>query len=331
VLGYREWLKRALEAGTELHAMVGFDLVHHLRGDSFREPGYLWRLPLPFVWGPTGGYRGVPFCLMAGMDFKNIVLHTLRNLISEWQFRFSARVSAAASKASSVLVQTPFEHLRFAERYGPKVMLVHERGADPSHSILRAYGGDRPLKVAWAGRCVSLKGLPILLRALSKARPRVGVELHLAGDGPMLTRWRQLAERLGVDRQCLWHGWLSHEETWRMISQCDVLAFPSLIEGTADTIMQALSAGIPVITFEQDLVDNTWCVPIPVKDISSAIQGFAGAIVQLAENPIEVGRLCGGAHKKAREYSWDHVACQVNEAYQKAVAHRELAPPMSVA
>ena len=31
------------------------DLIHQLTSISFREPGFLWRLDKPFVWGPISG------------------------------------------------------------------------------------------------------------------------------------------------------------------------------------------------------------------------------------------------------------------------------------
>ena len=51
---YRQWQKAAYEKARTLHRDIGFDLAHQLNMIGFREPGYLWKLPIPFVWGPIG-------------------------------------------------------------------------------------------------------------------------------------------------------------------------------------------------------------------------------------------------------------------------------------
>ena len=41
MLRYRKWLERSFEAASALCARQSFNLAHHLRADTFREPGYL--------------------------------------------------------------------------------------------------------------------------------------------------------------------------------------------------------------------------------------------------------------------------------------------------
>src|SRR6202142_1555555 len=44
----------ALRIAQDCHDRIHFDLVHQLNWNGFREPGYLWKLDAPFVWGPVG-------------------------------------------------------------------------------------------------------------------------------------------------------------------------------------------------------------------------------------------------------------------------------------
>jgi len=323
-LDYRDWLRRAFEVAREVHNQVGFDLAHHLRGDSFREPGFLWRLPVPFVWGPTGGIVGVPYCLMGVMGMKDRLLQTMRNLITAGQIRYSRTVRRAARKAACILAQSPFDQRKFREICGVEALLVHEQAADPSRSALHTYDGNRALRVAWAGQCIGRKGVPILLRAAGHPRLNGRIELHLAGDGPLKSQLQTLAARLGIAGQCHWHGWLVQDEALEMMNECDILAFPSLLEATSTTTMQALSLGLPVIALKlcglEDVVDDTCGFSIPVRDLRTAVDGFAGALIELVENPGRVETLSRGACRRAEEYSWDRVASLVNQAYENAVS-----------
>ena len=52
---YAIWQKKAFKIVEKLNKKKKFDLCHQLNMIGFREPGYLWRLNIPFVWGPIGG------------------------------------------------------------------------------------------------------------------------------------------------------------------------------------------------------------------------------------------------------------------------------------
>ena len=63
------WHRRAYAVARRLHEEIGFDLVHQLTFCGYREPGYLWKLDVPFVWGPVGGTQNYPwrFITRAGL------------------------------------------------------------------------------------------------------------------------------------------------------------------------------------------------------------------------------------------------------------------------
>jgi glycosyltransferase involved in cell wall biosynthesis len=333
VLDYKEWQRQAFTLGRSLHARIGFDLVHLLRGDSFREPGFCWMLPIPFVWGPTGGRTGVPWRMIGMLGLRGCVLHTLRNMITIVQFHFSPRVRAAARRASCVIAQTAFDQRKFKEVHGIDTVLAHEQAAEPSLWIRREYDGKRPLAIAWAGRCVALKALPIVLHAIGHPRLRNRVVLHVAGDGPYRRQWETQAIRMGVADRCQWHGWLPQDKAIEIMNRCDVLAFTSLLEATSTTVMEALSTGLPVICLKHcgfgDLVDESCGIPIRVRDPRSAVSDFSAALISLLEKPDSVRRLSEGAGAKARAYSWDQLATVIRQTYEKAIVSSQPVLPQT--
>ena len=52
---YRKWHKDALRLSSNLIYERNIDICHQLTMVGYREPGYLWKLDVPFVWGPVGG------------------------------------------------------------------------------------------------------------------------------------------------------------------------------------------------------------------------------------------------------------------------------------
>ena len=67
-LGYKYWQKSAFTKAKKLHKIEKFDVVHQLTQISFREPGYWWKLGIPFL----------------GADWRNCN-YTKRNLINYCQ------------------------------------------------------------------------------------------------------------------------------------------------------------------------------------------------------------------------------------------------------
>ena len=69
-LAYRVWHRAALAEARKLLAEERFDLIHYLGPIGYREPGDLWKLPIPYVWGPIGGATSFPWQFRATMPLK---------------------------------------------------------------------------------------------------------------------------------------------------------------------------------------------------------------------------------------------------------------------
>ena len=55
---YLFWQMGAYRLARELHALQRFDRVQHSTFASFRQPSFMGRLGIPFIFGPVGGGRG---------------------------------------------------------------------------------------------------------------------------------------------------------------------------------------------------------------------------------------------------------------------------------
>ncbi|RPH51170.1 MAG: glycosyltransferase [Desulfobacteraceae bacterium] len=320
VLSYKRWLKKAFITAKQLHKEINFDIVHHLRGNSFREPGYCWQLPVPFVWGPTGGSIGISWRLLSMLDMRESCLHVIRNIMNVLQFYISHRVCSAARKASCVFVQTSLDQTRFQKACGVKAFIAHEQAADELSYRLHQYRNNRPLKVAWAARFIPLKGLPILLNAASRPELIGRLSIHIAGDGPCRAEWEKITKDLDIWNMCVWHGWLPVRETIRMIDECDIFVCTNLLAAESTSVMQALSLGLPIICLrhgrESDIIDKTCGIPIKVGNLKSVINSYSSSLISLIQKPDLIEILSKGASKKAQIYNWTHLAEKISQAYQ---------------
>jgi glycosyltransferase involved in cell wall biosynthesis len=125
-----------------------------------------------------------------------------------------------------------------------------------------AAGGPLALAV---GRLHPNKGFELLLDAMAATR---GIALWIAGDGPLRRQLERRAVRLGIADRVSFLGW--REDVPGLLAQADLLVCPSLHEPLGNVVIEAWSAGLPVVATRSDgpaaLIDDDetgMLVPLP--------------------------------------------------------------------
>lgn len=95
-------------------------------------------------------------------------------------------------------------------------------------------------------RFVEQKGLDVLLRAVTLLKKRqVPFHLTLIGNGPLEAKLRQRVESDGLSEQVSIEPWREPHELWE---RADLFVMASRYEGWGRTIVEAMAAGVPVVT-----------------------------------------------------------------------------------
>jgi len=142
------------------------------------------------------------------------------------------------------------------------------------------------------------KGISYLLRAMELLRGQA--KLSLIG------RCAHLPDELAAQlNQHTWTHSLPHEKVLEAMRNHDVLVLPTLFEGRALVVLEALSQGLPVITTlnsgTEDVVrDGVSGFIVPIRS-SDAI---AAALTRLAENADLLAEMSAAACRIATEWSW---------------------------
>ena len=112
------------------------------------------------------------------------------------------------------------------------------------------YDGKRPLKIIYMGRIVPVKGLEVLVRAVTKM-DKAKIEVHVYGPkghgaySVHVDYCRNLAA--GFDN-IIFHSAVDNSEVIKLISGHDMLCLPSTgIEMAPLVIQEAMAAAVPVI------------------------------------------------------------------------------------
>lgn len=115
---YRIWQWKVYKKAVSLHREIKFDIVHQLNMVGYREPGYLWKLNAPFVWGPVGGLGYTDIRLFPLLGFVGSLEFFARNVINWLQCHLMRRPKLAARKAAQtgVLIAATLENQREAKK-----------------------------------------------------------------------------------------------------------------------------------------------------------------------------------------------------------------------
>jgi glycosyltransferase involved in cell wall biosynthesis len=318
---YRRWQADAYITAVELHQKVGFDLAHQLNMIGFREPGYLWKLPIPFIWGPIGGHAQMPWRFMSSLGWRSASKYTIRNILNWVQMYASWRVRKAARKAAVLIAATEEDRTAIVRIHKRAPLLMNEQGAKGDLEVSPKIRDKKaPLRVAWCGLFLGRKGLPLGLKALRyMANENQLVELDIIGSGECEVEWRALADDLLVSGMCRWYGMVSHAKAQEIMASCDVLLFTSIQEGTPAVVIEAIQAGLPVICHDScgfgAIIDETCGIKVPVLSPKISSRGFADALITLATNPERYAALSKGALKKAKILSWENKVKVLAQVY----------------
>jgi len=324
-LGYRSWQKRAYRIAVILHRQYHFDVVHHVNWTGFREPGYLWKLGVPFVWGPVGGTQNYPWRFLVQAGPIGALKEGTRSILNLLQIRYSRRVRQAAKAAATLLTSnsTGLRDFQRAHKVEPRVLL--EIGVTTTkEKASTSYDLQGPLKILWSGDFSHHKALQLLLKALANLPAGCRYELRILGRGPLEQKWRDLSRQLGVEPFCEWMGWLPHEDAMKEYEWADLFIFTSLRDTSGNVVLEALSHGVPVICFDhqgvRDIVTGTCGIKIPVTTPNKVVMELTHAIETLIDDRAKLRELSRGATERAKQYLWSSNGAQLAQMYEQILA-----------
>jgi glycosyltransferase involved in cell wall biosynthesis len=321
---YERWMRQALVVAHRLvHEEGGFDLCHQLNMIGFREPGYLWQLPLPFVWGPVGGTQNVPWGMLPSLGPVEGLRHVSRNVINEWQKRFSSRFRQALARASGVIAVASDTAETLRRLHGIESKVIAAAFGITRHPRARVRSPAGPLRLVYTGQHLSRKGVPFALEALARLDPGRQWTLDILGQGQMTPSWQKAARRLGIADRVMFHGFVPRERLFELLYHGDVYVFPSLLEGWPASIVEALSLGLPVVTTNhqgmRDLVTPGCGLLVDPSRPQRLIRGLRDAFERLTTDPQLVATLSAGALRRADEISPERQIPAVLRMYERAM------------
>jgi glycosyltransferase involved in cell wall biosynthesis len=272
-----------------------------------------WVLPMGPVAAAASALLGIPFVLFAhGSDLNRHASGPLTGRAARWALARAARVFAVSPDLARIA----------ADRFGvpPARLAVLPMGADerwftgpgPDGRGAKAALGldpDAPL-ILFVGDLIAEKGVPELLAAHALLAGRgLRASLALVGDGPLRNGGMAAGSEVGP---ILLPGRVPQAALRDWYAAADLFVLPSHAEGSPVTVMEALSAGVPVVASRvggiRELVDEGltgWLTPpgdtAGLAAVLAGLLASPGAISaarqRLAASPPDLG-----ARRRARDF-----------------------------
>ena len=297
-------LRRRLRAGTRP------SLMHVVTPVTLAAPSALHRLGLPLLRGPLNCGLHSPEGFDRQLRDESPWVIRLRELP-----RLLDGVIGATRNASLLLTATRATRLDVPQRYRTKTRMMIENGIALEHFPAapwpQAPGGAEPLRVLFVGRMIALKGVDMLLEAVSGLKRRgIPVELTLVGDGPARDDWEGLAGSLELTDAVRFTGALAREDVQQAMRDCHVFCLPSVRESGGAVLLEAMATARPVIALDHggpaELVDDTVGRAIPLQDPAQVIGDLERTLAEVVADPVAwAGRGKHGRARVERRYTWE--------------------------
>ena len=252
---YIHFARDSLTVAQGLEPTEKFDLVQHITYTTWRVASPMWRLGIPFVFGPICGDEPFPFRLFPLLSPVGAAFELSRktsNVVS----RYSPGVRQSIRRAAHIFAITQeAEQLAKSLRgsgegisqlspgfYSAARMAEFSRFAPGKNvnGVLRLYA---------AGNLGGQKCIALALQALSRVKQKgVAFRYHLGASGPEIAHLKKLVARLNLTKEVIFGGSMSRGDYQRELGNTHVYLLPSMRETVGLTMMEAMLAGcVPIV------------------------------------------------------------------------------------
>jgi glycosyltransferase involved in cell wall biosynthesis len=177
--------------------------------------------------------------------------------------------------------------------------------------------------VCGVGRLTRQKGFDALIAAFALVRGRVpDARLVILGEGGQRGPLGEAAERAGVAEAVTFAG--HREDVRKLLAGVDVYALSSRNEGMANTLLEAMSVGVPIVATDvsgtaEAVTDGVEALVVPPEDVAA----LANAIVRLLTEPALAASLGRAAFERARaQFGRERMTDELEGLFRRGISRK---------
>lgn len=326
---YMEFNRHVLAAALAWHGEKAFDLAHHVTYATWRVPSPLWRLPVPFIWGPIGGAANFPNAFFPILSPSARAFEALRKFSAAAGRR--SRGFRDCVENSTLVIAANVESEDFLRPYrGGRAMTrlpVTYLTADKIERFRRPAGHTRrpgSLRLFAGGNMIGSKGLALAVRALAKVKSD-GVDFHytIAGGGPEYPKIQALVKELRLCNEVTLHPGFQGDDYPAALRDSDIYFLPSFRETTPITLIEALLAGCHPIVADAsapgELMRELGGDAVAADSPEEMVEGLATAVLAFSRDGAEADIAESLVTALTDKFSRETYRDAIMEAYRSCV------------
>ena len=307
---YKWWQYRVYKKARQLHRDIRFDLIHQVTNITFREPGYLWKLNIPFVWGPVValGYDKPKFLNMYG--FSEGLKIILRHISFKIQYSTPGRIKKALKATNACLPVCEITRELLCRLSPDTNFRIIPETASVDENIIGTISGRQQgdeIKLLWISRFDPSKGVMFLLQALTMLPDNIRYKLILAGDGPQRNKAVTFCDNKKISYEYIGH--LPYGEIQKLYASAHLFFITSMMDATTSVLFESLSNGIPVVALDHlsygEKIDDSCGKKINVGTPEQISLDIANVIKYYFDNEDARRKASEGAILRAKANSWN--------------------------
>ncbi|NYE18356.1 glycosyltransferase [Microbacterium immunditiarum] len=102
-------------------------------------------------------------------------------------------------------------------------------------------------RLIFVGRLTTEKQIDVILHAIAKLDPALGVTFDVVGNGDQRRNLEQLTAKLGLAERVTFHGYTSDEELRSLLTRASAFVIASIAELQSIATMEAMASGLPIV------------------------------------------------------------------------------------
>jgi len=241
-----------------------------------------------------------------------------------WQKWVAILAERMVSRHTSAIicVSTFVKELALRYRIAPKEILHVVHNGVKVRDVQNAKSSHKKVELLFVGRLVAPKRPLLLLQAISLLSSHVRDQIHvrIIGEGPEKNALQAYIKAHQLDSTVDLLGGLPREEIFDMFDTSDALVFLSDWEGFPMTILEAMSAGLPIIASRVggvgEMVDTSNGMLIE----NNRKESVSEAIARLVDDPSLRVRMGTASHKKIQQdFSLERMCQKMDAVYQDCI------------
>lgn len=139
------------------------------------------------------------------------------------------------------------------------------------------------------------------------------------GKGWLMEDFQKHLSDLGISAQIVMTGYVTDDELIWLYRNCFANLYPSLFEGFGLPVLEGMQFGAPTLTTNSTSIPEVAGKAAVLLDPEDT-EGWAQAMLRLAENTYERDQLSLAAREQAKRFDWKLSAAALLQLYEEALA-----------